>query len=982
MKHDTPEPDEDPREALAHALSHAAHMLPTQAPIRIFVHHNTLHAFQHLPFHEAVTSAARRFGTQAYESEEAFGRHLTAGRILDRDIDGVLEDEGVDDAELLVPDGPTRRELYALRLRHPFEIAEGPALKWLLDEGDTLRRLVPTISSSARERLMDGETNPARVLGALWDALRPHAPSTLSEERGPRPRDRVLAALGVDVDELIHPLLTRVCAAFVDQGIAYWAMPERERGLYEAFRDLYARPAAPPDPWLGGLRGELARQAAEGWDAERVVLETLESWGIPAARWETVIEATLLSLKGWAGMIHQLELRPDQAPVKAPPSRLVDYLAVFLLLEAQAVRHALREEHGEHAGLDRLERELHRASSEPDLSAVYEAFMSAQLAGVSPSSLSRKGDAANWLREVHALGHLERRRLWHLAYERRHRHIVLDGMLAHEKMGLEPAPHGRVQAVFCIDEREESLRRHFEELMPEVETFGYAGFFNVPMAYQGLEDVKPTALCPVVIRPKHLVVEEPIGDGDAVAARRRAVGTIRHASHVGSRTFIRGGALSATFGVAAVIPLVARTLFPRLAERVAHGVEHAVVGRPATRLKIERAEDEGPVEPLGLLPGFTIDEMTGLVEGALRTMSLIEPSQLVLMVGHGSSSLNNPHEAAHDCGATGGGRGGPNARAFAAMANHPEVRARLRDRGLAIPDTTWFVGAYHNTCDDAMSYYDVDLVPESVKPVLEETVAVLDQARRLDAHERCRRFEAASTSIGASRALAHVETRSVDLGEPRPEYGHATNAICIVGRRERTRGLFLDRRAFLVSYDPNEDPEKELLARLLLSVGPVGAGINLEYYFSFVDPTGYGCGTKLPHNIVGLVGVMDGHASDLRTGLPWQMVEIHEPVRLLTIVEAEPHELEKIAADHPAIAELVVNRWIQLVAWSPTTNEMHFFSQNGFVPHVAETDRIRVTQTSREHYAGRRGHLECARIVSGLGPRRPVSDGPAAEVRV
>ena len=37
--------------------------------------------------------------------------------------------------------------------------------------------------------------------------------------------------------------------------------------------------------------------------------------------------------------------------------------------------------------------------------------------------------------------------------------------------------------------------------------------------------------------------------------------------------------------------------------------------------------------------------------------------------------------------------------------------------------------------------------------------------------------------------------------------------------------------------------------------------------------------------IAGLLGVMDGAQSDLRTGLPWQMVEIHEPTRL-AIVDA------------------------------------------------------------------------------------------------
>src|SRR5205814_7659413 len=115
---------------------------------------------------------------------------------------------------------------------------------------------------------------------------------------------------------------------------------------------------------------------------------------------------------------------------------------------------------------------------------------------------------------------------------------------------------------------------------------------------------------------------------------------------------------------------------------------------------------------------------------------------------------------------------------------------------------------------------------------------------------------------------------------------HATSALCIVGRRNRTRGLFLDRRAFLVSYDPSRDDDGAILARIMAAVVPVVAGINLEYYFSYIDPTGYGCGTKLPHNVTSLLGVMDGAQSDLRTGLPWQMVEIHEPTRLAIVVES------------------------------------------------------------------------------------------------
>jgi uncharacterized protein YbcC (UPF0753/DUF2309 family) len=152
----------------------------------------------------------------------------------------------------------------------------------------------------------------------------------------------------------------------------------------------------------------------------------------------------------------------------------------------------------------------------------------------------------------------------------------------------------------------------------------------------------------------------------------------------------------------------------------------------------------------------------------------------------------------------------------------------------------------------------------------------------------------------------------------------------------------------------------------------VGAGINLEYYFSFVDPTGYGCGTKLPHNIVGLIGVMDGHASDLRTGLPWQMVEIHEPVRLLTIVEATTTTLERVLAEEEGLASLVNNAWIQLVAWDPESDALAVYDAGRFVPYVPENPAIAEVERSMDFYAGRRGHLTPAHVESS-----PLAEGRA-----
>jgi len=241
----------------------------------------------------------------------------------------------------------------------------------------------------------------------------------------------------------------------------------------------------------------------------------------------------------------------------------------------------------------------------------------------------------------------------------------------------------------------------------------------------------------------------------------------------------------------------------------------------------------------------------------------------------------------------------------------------------------------------------------------------IDTARARNAQERCRRLFSAPRAPSPAEALRHVEARSEHLAQPRPEFGHATNAVAIVGRRALSRGLFLDRRAFLISYDPTIDPTGAILERSLAAAVPVGAGINLEYYFSHVDNERYGAGSKLPHNVSGLIGVMTGHASDLRTGLPRQMIEIHEPLRLLLIVEATPERLLEIAGRQAEVKELVVNRWVQLVAMDPDTGAMQVFTDRGFEAYHPAPVELEHKSSSFEVCRGKREPIAPCRIESG-----------------
>ncbi|MGE0495472.1 MAG: putative inorganic carbon transporter subunit DabA [Vulcanimicrobiota bacterium] len=871
--------DQDNLARIQAALAQATHLLPEQAPLRRFVHHNPLHHLEHLPFDQAVAEATRKLGTQGYPGLAEMHRALTQGRILPEDLEAVLDCPPEETAF------GCRRRLRLARLQWPLRLPDGCALEWHLTEGQGLSRLADWIEPEAGVAFLAG-SSPERALGDLWQRLCQALPS--------RPARLVPPAN----DQLAHPILIRFCAAYLDCGLAYWPMPNREEGLFAAFRALYGSHYGCP---------------------EDAVLACLEKLGVED--WSAFIEGRLLSLRGWAGMIFRLELHPELAPGPVGPVRLLDFLAIMLLLEVDTLQPVVEE-------------------ARPDRLLAYEALLVAQAAGLGPAQLQ---DLSGFLDEVAAFGELERRRLLHLAYERRYRRTILDALASHTP---KPAKAPEFQAIFCIDERCESLRRHLEE-NSAVETFGYPGFFGLAMAYQGLEDHHPLPLCPVSVEPTHLVREVALEPD-----RRRHWGSFKQVWRASRNSLLRGGLLSSLVGVGAALPLVGRVMFSRLFEKTKLSLQGR---RPATRLLFEREPGAQPGEH-GWWPGYTPEEMAGVVESVFKAVGLRELAPLVVVVGHGSSSLNNPHEAAHDCGACGGGRGGPNARALAMMANHPEVRRRL-----GFPASTWFVGAYHNTCDDALTYYDLDLCPEPFAEKVKGMQRAFGQACQLDAQERCRRFDAADVGWSPGRCLAHVQARAVDLAQPRPEYGHATNSMCIIGRRQSTRGLFLDRRAFLVSYDYHQDPDGVELEKLLQSVAPVGAGINLEYYFSYVDPNGFGCGTKLPHNIVGLLGVMDGHSSDLRTGLPWQMVEIHEPVRLLLVIEAPADLLERLLERLPALARLVDNGWLWLTSWNPDSGQMVKHTAVG-VRGYEPRPRVSQATDSVAYFRGQRGPLAPASL--------------------
>jgi uncharacterized protein YbcC (UPF0753/DUF2309 family) len=1028
-EHDLGEGSDDPLRILRHAIDHAAHLLPAQGPITVFIHHNTLHAFEDLPFDQAVEHGAKVFGCQPYLSEERYREALGTGRIRVDDLLMVIEDDlGITAVEGIAR-LTSRLDLRLAMLQYPLRSGPEAEIRWFIAQTDALRRVSPDTSAAARRRLI-GETHrwvmrdlrtwndsstegkqgtsatnsrpewlaeqfgqfresrienwdeatwEAFTLETLWQVCRNGVRGVpdFMHRNGPpiRHHDLLLRVAGVDTDQMVNPLLIRFCAAFVDQGVAHWSLPDREKGFFQAFASLYRRRGNAPERWLRGLAAELAQLQDSGTSALESILESLTTLSVPDAEWDSFIGETLLPLRGWGGIIQHIETRGDRVAHAIPAGSLTEFLAVRLLLERFALADAANDWFGKPVPLaslrDELRRRLPPQAKPGEEQRAFVVFQLAQVLGWSPDALYRF-DREQWvelLREIEEFGDIERRRLFHLAYEKRFREQTLDALTLHASQ-LAPQPP-RFQAVTCLDEREESFRRHLEEAAPDCETFAAAGFFGVAMYYRGAADAHYVPLCPIVIRPRHWVEEQPEEEGTEnhqfQRKARRAFGTASHKVHIGSRGFFTGALLTVGLGVLASIPLVIRTLFPRLAARIGHRLASLVHSLPRTRLQLERTEPE-PGPQNGQL-GYSLAEMIDIAERQLRDIGLTRNfAQLVFIIGHGSHSMNNPHESAHDCGACGGAIGGANARALAQMLNDPRVREGLATRGLTIPADTVFLGALHNTCNEYVKVFDKDRLPDTHQEVFEYAYHAIEHALGGNAHERARRFESAPLTLTFEGARQHMDNRAEDLSQVRPEWGHATNAICIVGRRERTRGLFLDRRAFLTSYDPTQDDaETTILARILAAAVPVCAGINLEYYFCRVDPTGFGCGTKLPHNITSLVGVMDGAASDLRTGLPWQMVEIHEPVRLLFVVETTPEAMLRIMARDEGIGRLVRNGWVQMALLDPNSQRIRMFQHGAFVPYVSHATELPRAASSVDWYRGWRDHLEFAEI--GIDPR-------------
>lgn len=802
------------------ALHRVAHWLPTQGPIKDFVHHNTLHAFQGMRFHDAVAAAARLYGARMAMPARFFLDAYRAGRISDSGVDRAFATAFADD---------TQRD-------------------------------------AARSTLLSGRLEDPTFRGRIHHGLRAQWTARLG---------------GVALHRRSHLHLFRLLGGYLDQGLSSWRMPNSDRmGFYDCVASLVTGSWLPLLPFdARGARELLKLSAPEALCAALSRTVGRLDW------YEPYLLETFLTQPGWSGLVGECERVPGQllSPRKIT---LLDYAAVTLVAECGCLEREIGPRFAP----------LSASAARPDVTGA-------------PDAEPARTEAEGLLS------------VWQEAFEWSYYERFLGALEANASRPRPPARARSAWAVFCLDDRSCSVRRHLEEVTPTIATFGTAGFFGLDFWYRGVDDEIAGKHCPAPMTPRHLIVER--FEASSEARTRRELPWWRRAIHMEahSNTFLRGWVLSYALGLGAALRLAANVLRPSLAPVTVPPL--STVNRNA-RFNLVREGDTRSTE--GLLLGFSADELAERIAVVLRSMGADRDwPELVVLFGHGASSVNNPYFAAYNCGACSGRVGAPNARAFAKAANRPEVRGALRAKGLSIPSSTWFVGALYDTTRDEATYYDLERMPPRFGDALAAFQRSYDEAVARNAAERCRRFESVPLPVPPQRALDEVRLRSVSLFEPRPEYNHATNASCVVGRRSLTEGLFLDRRTFLSSYEPARDPDGEVLASVLGAVIPVCAGINLEYYFSRIDPRVYGAGSKLPHNVNGLLGVCNGIEGDVLTGLPTQMTEIHDPVRLLVIVEQAPDVALRAASRNPSVFEFVKNEWVRYGCLDPTTGQVWMY---------------------------------------------------------
>ncbi len=801
-----------------HTLEHIRHYLPSQNPLKDFVHHNTLHAFQNKPFYQALNEASQIFGYKVYLQLHEYRKLFHDGKINNEILTKVI------------------------------------------------------INRKGKENF------------ALWfDRLMKSSYNINLKPRIGKLRNFWKKVLNKNWDKSLHPVLFSTIGSYLDQGISEQHFPENISSFMESVQYVQKNSFIPI------FKSRRVQEFLE--NLENIQISDLLKIIVGEEKWfEKYLFDQQFNHPGWSGMVSVLEQNPHYLLDKRNIT-LKDFIIYELLLE-----------------IDYLDEHFSSVNWKP---------LSYHL------PFNFEYDLFEKIENQEAFDVLS---LWQEAFEFSYYEQVFNGILKTYDWEVN-TQNIHFQAIFCLDDRSCSIRRKIEKLSPEFDTYGTAGFFNVEFYFLPHGAKFYTKSCPAPVNPKYIIKEsEP---------------TQHHQQdlHLKKNTLgLLGGVItSSTIGVFTVWDLVKSIFFP---SETPICISSSQYMDPKVALSIENINPNDKID--GLQVGFTIDEMAERMVGLLKSIGLIENfGKIVYIIGHGASSVNNSYYAGYDCGACSGRPGSVNARVAAFMLNHPKVRENLKKQQIFIPETTQFLAGLQDTTKDTMEFFDENLLSYENYQLHLKNLEIFEQALELNALERSRRFDTIHHDGPIKSIHERVKKRAWSLFEPRPEYNHATNSVCIIGKRSISEHLFLDRRAFLHSYNYDLDSDGIYLEKILSAVAPVCGGINLEYYFSKMDRHKLGAGSKLPHNVMGLIGLANGMYGDLRTGLPNQMVEIHDPLRLCVVIEHFPKVIWNILNNNPSIKEWFHNQWIHLFAFHPIEKKFYRYDNHEFHDYLLTAIEIK-----------------------------------------
>ncbi|HMV41043.1 MAG TPA: Na-translocating system protein MpsB [Leptospiraceae bacterium] len=441
----------------------------------------------------------------------------------------------------------------------------------------------------------------------------------------------------------------------------------------------------------------------------------------------------------------------------------------------------------------------------------------------------------------------------------------------------------KTKFLFCIDVRSESMRRHLESTSPSIETEGFAGFFGMPIGWKHWTE-EEFSHSPALISPAYVFCSNE----KSFSLRKNKLQTKSWIQKI-KRTFPIGFQYVETAGFLSFFGLIYKTL--------KIGPLH------------ENPREISSEEIKFALSSLPQTDKTNIAAGILNHLGLKDnfPSYFII-TGHGSLTVNNPHQAGLACGACSGQSGELSAIFASQLLNDLETRKQLMQMGISLPAETKFIPAMHETVTDEIIFLEKENIDKSY---LQKISELIKKASLENRKEKAR-------IMGLNSESPYV--RSKDWAEVFPEAGLAGCASFIIANRSRSKNANLEGRSFLNSYNWKKDSEFKTLELLMTAPAVVASWINLQYYASTTNPDVYGAGNKLLHNVTGNKGVFEGNHWNLKSGLPLQSVFdgkrfVHIPIRLQIIIEAPQEEIDKILNKHSSIGDLVKNEWVYLIQW-------------------------------------------------------------------